>query len=40
MTAGHDGYRGSGSQHCGALEGAMTVRIFPTQVLTICRRRH
>jgi hypothetical protein len=40
MTAGHDGYRGLGSQHCGALDGAMTVRIVPTQVLTICRRRH
>ena len=35
MTAGPDGLRGLGSQHCGALCCAMTDRSFPIQVLTI-----
>jgi hypothetical protein len=35
LTAGPDGLRGLGSQHCGALRGAMTIRSVPTQVLTI-----
>ena len=35
LTAGRDGLRGSGAQHCGALCGAMTNRRVPTQVLTI-----
>src|SRR5271166_6596702 len=35
LTAGPDGLRGLGSQHCGALGGAMTDRSVPTQVLTV-----
>ncbi len=35
VTAGPQGLRGSGSNHSGALFGAMTKRSVPIQVLTI-----
>jgi hypothetical protein len=33
-TACHDGYRGLGSEHCGALRGAVTDRSVPILFLT------